>query len=439
MGLEVRNLKCNTCMLTKITKKPFQNVKRETKVLKLIHSDLCDLHDTPSLRNKKYFVAFINDASRFCYVYLLHTKDEASDKFKVFKTEVELQQGSLIKRFRTDWGVAINSIIESMDAIFDEHRFSSVPIPSQRLPLPTGTKISVIRTNEIETSVIGKDSMTIRHRSYTFRKSIAPVRNGILVYPDSDEEDEEYCSLPSLLPCFQTPQPCAIIHSVHHNNHNEVDTDNITIEEYEKYELAMLTKKNGIQVPTQDFTSQFFNQSPNPPLHKKDSLDEILDDLFEIRAENIRNMEHEVPNRCNGITNYEDSDQEDGKLPDLPTFSTTSKFASVCEQGEDNIDVNTAHELEEVQVKEIEMDEDYDIDHSNIKEAIQWSPAQDPFLVFLELDVQSSFLLHTIPSSISNEVKREFKIPHSQAGSHSKEMEFEVTSTRIHVVQNVSV
>ncbi|GJV18152.1 zinc finger, CCHC-type containing protein [Tanacetum coccineum] len=96
--------KCKTCMLTKITKKPFQNVKRETKVLELIHSDLCDLHATPSLGNKKYFVTFIDDASRFCYVYLLHTKDEALDKFKVFKTEVELQQGSLMRRFRTDRG-----------------------------------------------------------------------------------------------------------------------------------------------------------------------------------------------------------------------------------------------------------------------------------------------------------------------------------------------
>ncbi|GJX29166.1 zinc finger, CCHC-type containing protein [Tanacetum coccineum] len=96
--------KCKTCMLTKITKKPFQNVKRKTEVLELIHSDLCDLHATPSLGNKKYFVTFIDDASRFCYVYLLHTKDEALDKFKVFKTEVELQQGSLIKRFRSDRG-----------------------------------------------------------------------------------------------------------------------------------------------------------------------------------------------------------------------------------------------------------------------------------------------------------------------------------------------
>ncbi|GJW47406.1 zinc finger, CCHC-type containing protein [Tanacetum coccineum] len=94
--------KCKTCMLIKITKKPFQNVKRKTEVLELIYNDLCDLHATPSLGNKKYFVTFIDDASRFCNVYLLNSKDEALDKFKVLKTKVELQQGSLIKRFKTD-------------------------------------------------------------------------------------------------------------------------------------------------------------------------------------------------------------------------------------------------------------------------------------------------------------------------------------------------
>ncbi|GKB20874.1 zinc finger, CCHC-type containing protein [Tanacetum coccineum] len=191
--------KYKTCMLTKITKKPFQNIKRKTEVLELIYSDMCDLRATPSLGNKKYFVTFINDASRFCYVYLLHSNDEALDKFKVFKTEVELQQGSLIKKFKTYRGgeymdtlyfhsaesrvlgavvrlpnpklktlsekgikcifvgyaehfkafrfyviepndsVAINLIIESKDAIFDENRFSSVPRPSQR-SLKDGTE-----------------------------------------------------------------------------------------------------------------------------------------------------------------------------------------------------------------------------------------------------------------------------------------------------------
>ena len=92
-AFDMETEKCKTCMLTKITKKPFQGVKRETELLELIHSDLCDLHATPSVGNKKYFVTCIDDASRFCYVYLLHTKDEALDKFKVFKTEVELQLG----------------------------------------------------------------------------------------------------------------------------------------------------------------------------------------------------------------------------------------------------------------------------------------------------------------------------------------------------------
>nr|GEU75265.1 hypothetical protein [Tanacetum cinerariifolium] len=41
-------------------------------------------------------------------------------------------------------------------------------------------------------------------RSYTYRISVSPKRNRIMVYPDSDEEDEEYCSLPPLLLCFQT-------------------------------------------------------------------------------------------------------------------------------------------------------------------------------------------------------------------------------------------
>ena len=96
--------KCKTCMLTKITKQPFQNVIRKSNVLELIHSDLCDFHATPSLGNKKYVVTFIDDSSRFCYVYLLHSKDEALEKFKIYKTEVELQLGVPVKCLRTDRG-----------------------------------------------------------------------------------------------------------------------------------------------------------------------------------------------------------------------------------------------------------------------------------------------------------------------------------------------
>nr|GEV33810.1 zinc finger, CCHC-type [Tanacetum cinerariifolium] len=96
--------KCTTCRLTKITKKPFQSITRKSVILELIYSDLCDFHATPSLGNKKYVINFIDDAFRFCYVYLLHAKDEALNKFRIYKTKVELQQNDLIKTLRTDRG-----------------------------------------------------------------------------------------------------------------------------------------------------------------------------------------------------------------------------------------------------------------------------------------------------------------------------------------------
>ncbi|GJS38074.1 zinc finger, CCHC-type containing protein [Tanacetum coccineum] len=132
--------KCKTCMLTKITKKLFQNVKRETEVLDLIHCDLCDLHATPSLGNKKLFVTFIDDASR-AVVRLLDPKLKTLGERGIECIFVENAENSKAFRFyviEPNDSVSINSIIESRDAIFDENRFSSVPRSSLRIP--NGTK-----------------------------------------------------------------------------------------------------------------------------------------------------------------------------------------------------------------------------------------------------------------------------------------------------------
>ena len=64
-------------MLNKITRTPFKSVERKPKILDLIHSDFCDFHSTQSLGNKKYVITFIDDFSKFFYIYYLHTKDEA--------------------------------------------------------------------------------------------------------------------------------------------------------------------------------------------------------------------------------------------------------------------------------------------------------------------------------------------------------------------------
>jgi transposase InsO family protein len=63
---------------------------------------------------KRYFMTLIDDATRFCYVYLLQTKDEDLNYFKICKAEVENQLERKIKRLRSDHGG------EYFPKIFDE-------------------------------------------------------------------------------------------------------------------------------------------------------------------------------------------------------------------------------------------------------------------------------------------------------------------------------
>ena len=53
---------------------------------------------------RKYFITFIDDYSRFMYLYMFNNKKEALDTFKVFKAEVEKQCGKPIKIVRIDRG-----------------------------------------------------------------------------------------------------------------------------------------------------------------------------------------------------------------------------------------------------------------------------------------------------------------------------------------------
>ena len=44
-----------------------------------------------------YFMTFIEDCTKYCYVYLLRNKDETLDKFKELKLDVENQLRTTIK------------------------------------------------------------------------------------------------------------------------------------------------------------------------------------------------------------------------------------------------------------------------------------------------------------------------------------------------------
>lgn len=88
-------------------------MERNSELLDLIHSDVCDMKSTPTRCGKNYFFTFIDDYSKYCYIYLLHSKDETFDVFKTFKAEVENQLGKKIKVLRSDRGGEYESSVMS--------------------------------------------------------------------------------------------------------------------------------------------------------------------------------------------------------------------------------------------------------------------------------------------------------------------------------------
>ena len=101
----VKGSKCQVCVQAKQPRKSHTTAKvRDLVPLELIHSDLCEMNGVVTKGGKKYFMTLIDDSTRYCYVYLLKSKDEALYFFKIYKAESENQLDRKIKRLRSDRG-----------------------------------------------------------------------------------------------------------------------------------------------------------------------------------------------------------------------------------------------------------------------------------------------------------------------------------------------
>ena len=93
-------------MYCKSHREPFENEKplRDKNPLELIHTDVCGPMQNESIGGNKYFITFIDDYSRMCWVYFLINKSSVMSVFKKFKVFVELQSGFNLKKLRSDRG-----------------------------------------------------------------------------------------------------------------------------------------------------------------------------------------------------------------------------------------------------------------------------------------------------------------------------------------------
>lgn len=97
--------KCAVCSKGKQTRLPFKPSNTSTsRVLELIHSDVCGPMPVDSFGGSWYYVLFLDDYSRKVFVKPIKHKSDVFAEFCEFKSLVENQTGNKIRTLRTDGG-----------------------------------------------------------------------------------------------------------------------------------------------------------------------------------------------------------------------------------------------------------------------------------------------------------------------------------------------
>ena len=95
---------CNACQMAKSYQLPFPLSNHvSTAPLELIYTDVWG-PAIPSVGGYKYYVSFIDDFTKFTWIYFLHAKSDVESTFLRFQKYVELLLNTKIKSVQSDWG-----------------------------------------------------------------------------------------------------------------------------------------------------------------------------------------------------------------------------------------------------------------------------------------------------------------------------------------------
>src|SRR4051812_11051087 len=87
---------CDTCLAGKQRRASFaQRAKyRAVERLELVHGDLCGPITPATPSGKKYFLLLVDDATRYMWLVLLASKDEAAVAIQRIQASAESESGS---------------------------------------------------------------------------------------------------------------------------------------------------------------------------------------------------------------------------------------------------------------------------------------------------------------------------------------------------------
>jgi hypothetical protein len=104
-GTLAQSDQCKGCTLGKFVKATFhEKDSRATTILERIHTDVCGPFSVASTAKHRYYVIFVDDFSRKCWIFFMQKKSETYSKFCEFKALVEKESGKKVKALRSDNG-----------------------------------------------------------------------------------------------------------------------------------------------------------------------------------------------------------------------------------------------------------------------------------------------------------------------------------------------
>ncbi|XP_020704869.2 uncharacterized protein LOC110115833 [Dendrobium catenatum] len=96
---------CNSCNVAKCHKLPFSlNETKTSAPFTLMHTDVWGPAPLSSLNGYNYYVVFVDDFTRFSWVYPMFTKNETINKLQILINLIQTQFNSKIKNLRSDGG-----------------------------------------------------------------------------------------------------------------------------------------------------------------------------------------------------------------------------------------------------------------------------------------------------------------------------------------------
>ena len=94
---------CEECQMGKSHRLHFPATEtKTTKILELIHTDLWGPSPHPSKEGYSYYISFVDDFSKYTWIFPLKLKSAALEVFKLFKLQVEKQFDTSIKMLQSD-------------------------------------------------------------------------------------------------------------------------------------------------------------------------------------------------------------------------------------------------------------------------------------------------------------------------------------------------